>query len=174
MKNLDLSRYVLNCAAVALLSGCGGSPSAIGALGAIPQSRAISTHADRGRSWMLPEAKSEDLLYIANHEMLTVYSYPSAKLVGILRPHLNPVPLTECSDKAGDVFVTDLDDVYVWVHGRIKPLRTLTFYGASAVACSSDPTTGNLAVTYQMGSTAYVAVYKKAKGTPTLEVAPVS
>jgi hypothetical protein len=39
-----------------MLAGCGGSQTPIGALGAMPQRRAIATHAERGKSWMLPEA----------------------------------------------------------------------------------------------------------------------
>ena len=55
MKSLDFGRYVLGSfAAAALLSACGGSQPPIGAPGAMPQSRAIATHAERGGSWMLP------------------------------------------------------------------------------------------------------------------------
>jgi hypothetical protein len=45
-----------------LLAACGGSQPPIGAPRAMPQSPAIATHLDRSRSWMLPEAKSENLL----------------------------------------------------------------------------------------------------------------
>ncbi len=51
---------------IALLAGCGGAQPPIGAPLPMPQSSAIVTHADRSGSWMLPEAKSEDLLYVAN------------------------------------------------------------------------------------------------------------
>jgi hypothetical protein len=54
----------LSVAAV-LLAGCGESQP-LGAPGAMPQSRAIATHAERGKSWMLPKAKSEDLLSMVN------------------------------------------------------------------------------------------------------------
>ena len=46
--------------AVALLAGCGGSQPPVAAPGAMPHTPAIATHAERGGSWMLPEAKSGD------------------------------------------------------------------------------------------------------------------
>ena len=59
-----LVRSAFIIGAAALFAGCGGSQPPIGALGAMPQSSAIAEHATRGESWMLPEAKSEDLLYV--------------------------------------------------------------------------------------------------------------
>ncbi len=47
---------------------------------------AIMTHENNSRSWMDPDAKSKDLLYVTNpgaNEVL-VYSYPQDKLVGTL------------------------------------------------------------------------------------------
>ncbi|HEY2475816.1 MAG TPA: hypothetical protein VGI19_13585 [Candidatus Cybelea sp.] len=44
------------CATLALLAGCRGSQPPIGAPGATPQTSAAAAHADRGTSWMLPEA----------------------------------------------------------------------------------------------------------------------
>jgi hypothetical protein len=46
----------------------------IGAPGAMPQGHAIATHAERGKSWMLPEAKTEDLLYASQKER-TLYAF---------------------------------------------------------------------------------------------------
>ena len=68
MRVLGSSRYALtSCVAAAMLTGCGGSQPPIGAPGAMPQTSAIATHADRGKSWMLPEAKSQDLLYVSRN-----------------------------------------------------------------------------------------------------------
>jgi hypothetical protein len=84
MKSLGLNRYALAIgAAAALLGGCGGSQPSLGAPGAMPRNPAIATHADRGKSWMLPEAKSEGLLYIADAcGGLCISTYPAGKLVG--------------------------------------------------------------------------------------------
>jgi len=56
-----------SCVTMALLAGCGGSQPPIGAPGAVPQSRAVATHVDRGGSWMQEEAKGEYLLYVTNY-----------------------------------------------------------------------------------------------------------
>jgi hypothetical protein len=43
--------------AAATPAGCGASQPPIGAPGAMPQGTRIATHAEHGKSWMLPEAK---------------------------------------------------------------------------------------------------------------------
>ena len=71
----------------AMLSGCGGSQPPIGQPGAMPQTSAFATHADRGKSWMLPEANADDLLYVADEGVgIIVYSYGPSRLryVGLL------------------------------------------------------------------------------------------
>ena len=60
MKRPFLSYLALSISATAaMLLGCGGSQPPIDAPGAMPQSRAIATYAERGGSWMLPEAKHQ-------------------------------------------------------------------------------------------------------------------
>jgi hypothetical protein len=58
-------RHALSISATAVLAACGGSRPPIGAPGAMPQTPASVAQADRGRSWMLPEASSKDLLYVS-------------------------------------------------------------------------------------------------------------
>ena len=109
MKSFGLGRYALSGGdAVALLAGCGGSQPPIGAPVAMPQTSARATRADRGTSWMLPGARSVDLLYVSaniNPGQLLVFSYPKGELVGeVAVPSEYPVGL--CSGHAGNVFVT--------------------------------------------------------------------
>jgi hypothetical protein len=67
MKSLDFSHCALSiCAAAVMLAGRGGSQPPIGAPGRMPQTSTLATHADRGKSWMLPEASYEDLIYAVN------------------------------------------------------------------------------------------------------------
>jgi hypothetical protein len=81
--------------------------------------------ASRGASWTMPEAKTEDLLYISNAYTVTVYSYPKGKLVGTLRHFLRP--LGECSDQTGDVFIANgAGQIFEYAHGGKKPFATLT------------------------------------------------
>ncbi len=165
------ARYTFSVSlATAMLAGCGGLQPRIGAPGATPQSHAIATHADRGESWMLPEAKSENLIYVAS-EPTAVLSYNTGKLVGTIAAGYDGV----CSDAAGNVFfVGPNSSVVEYSHGGTTPIATLYLPGKypSAVGCASDPTTGNLAVTYdteyQGGSAENVAVFKDAGGTPTV------
>lgn len=165
MFRLASTRYASSIvAAVASLAACGGLPP-IGAPGAMPQSRAIATLAERGGSWMLPEAKSDDLLYVSasgSSSQVLVLSFPKGNLVGSLAGFT--VPMGECVDHSGDVFVTDAgsDTVTEYAHGGQSPIATLSDpdepYG-----CSVDATTGNLAVTNLRN----VAIYPDAQGSPT-------
>ncbi len=168
MRSLGLGRYALSsCAAAALLAGCGGSQPSIGAPGALPLSPAIGQYADGSGSWMLPEAKGEDLLYVSNVYTVTVYSYPRGRHVGTLRGFYRPIG--ECSDKAGDVFIANGDTILEYKHGGTKPIETLTFSGYDAESCAADPATGSLAVTWDQGlSQGYVAIYRHASGSPIL------
>jgi hypothetical protein len=156
--------------AAAMLAGCGGSQPPIGAPGAMPQNRAVAAHMDNSGSWMLPEAKSDDLLYIAAGPVngaVYIYSYPKGRLVGTLTGFLEP--FGECADSAGDVFVvayanTSMNSttIYEYAHGGASPIAMLSDPGV-AFGCAVDPTTGNLAAS---GDGA--AIYQHAKGTPTI------
>jgi hypothetical protein len=167
MSTLALSRYALSASVVALLPGCGGSQPPIGTPGAMRQSRAIATHAPRGGSWMLPEARVDDLLYVSNTHTVTIYSYPKGRLEGTIR--FGYLPGGECVDSTGDIFVTNLDtgQIFEYAHGENKPLKVLRSPGADPLGCSVDPTTGNLAVSsLGFGSSGSIGIYKHARGTP--------
>jgi hypothetical protein len=171
MKSFSRGKYALSGpVAVALLTGCGGSQLPISATGVTPATPAIATRAERGKSWMLPEAKSEDLLYIAAGPVngaVYVYTYPKGRFVGTLTGFLEP--FGECSDSAGDVFVvayanTSMNSttIYEFAHGGTSPIAMLSD-PVVAFGCAVDPTTGNLAA-----SGDGVAIYQRAKGNPTM------
>ncbi len=104
----------------------------------------------RSRGWMLPDAKSMDLLYVSNDDQLLVFSYPKGKLVGeVTVPSGDFAGL--CSDGAGDVFVTSEGSgfqgyILEYAHGGTQPISTLDDPGLPW-GCAVDPTTGNVAVT---------------------------
>jgi hypothetical protein len=166
MKNLDFSRYALSaCAAVAMLAGCGGSQPPTGAPGAMPQSSAIATRAERGKSWMLPSASNGDLIYATGGcGGVCLVSYPAGKLVDSIS--VDGGVGGDCSDSTGDVFVTNNTEVLEYAHGGTSPIATLSLPGDYAAGCSIDPSTGNLAVVFS-GSGANVAIFPDATGTPT-------
>jgi hypothetical protein len=172
MKILRPNRYALAIgAAAALLAGCGASQPPTGAPGAVPQTSALTAHADRGASWMLPEATNENLLYVADYGVgVIVYSYrPSRiKYVGLLSSPQQAEG--ECVDKAQNVFVTAGPyGIFEYAHGGISPIRILAVPDNEPLNCSIDPTTGDLAAVgypYLRGTDG-VAIYKKARGRPT-------
>ena len=148
MNRLCFSRYAFSCVAAAMLTGCGGSQSPIGARGAVPQTAATAAHADRGTSWMLPEAlRTRDLLYISDQytDHVYVYNYKTRRLLGRLGGFYQPSG--QCVDSSGDVWITDssgeaVDEFQHGIARRIKRIRTTGL----ANSCSIDPTSGNLAV----------------------------
>jgi streptogramin lyase len=140
---------VLTAFSITALAGCGGSQPPIGT-GTAPQTSALTPHVDRGTSWMLPEAKSEELLYVAGAEPVDVYTYPQGKMVGSLGTFRGPDGM--CVDQGGDVFITIYYDnqVLEYAHGGSTPIATINTANFPA-DCSIDPTTGNLAVTFWDG-----------------------
>ncbi len=168
MRSLGLSRYALAIgAATALLAGCGGSQPPIGAPGSMPQSQAIAAHAERGGSRMLPEAKSQDLIYATGAcGGVCIVSYSKGKLVGTITLSGGLIG-GDCSDAKGDVFVANDSQVLEFAHGGTTPIATLPLPGAGAYGCSVDSITGNLAVTF-IGSGVNVAIFPGASGTPAL------
>jgi hypothetical protein len=154
------------CGGTALLTGCGGSQARFVPPGNIQAARAASS-----RSWMAPQSKSSDLLYVSDtNGRIYVYSYPAGKLVGELTGLTAPAGL--CSDKAGNVFVTDTigQGILKFAHGGKKPITGLYDVGYYPDGCAVDPATGNLAVTNYsaISGPGSVALYAGAKGIPKL------
>jgi len=169
--------------ATALLTACGASQPPIGASDAVPQSRAIATHAERGGSWMRPNASGQDLIYASTEGGGDVYvfSYPQHKLVGTFKG-LNWHANGECVDGSGNVFITTSNfdgaqgTIFEFAHGGTEPILSLADPGA-ATSCSVDPTTGNLAVANETddsnpSASGDVAIYSNAQGSPTIYTNP--
>ena len=174
MRISDFSRYAIGFfVTAAMLAGCGGSQPPIGAPGAMPQSRAIATHADRSGSWMLPEAQTQDLLYVTDYTYVKVFTYPQLKQAGTLTGFGSDVG--ECVDSKGDVFVTNQlpTRMYEYAHGGTKRIATLKTH-VGPVGCAIDPVTGDLAVAGFSGVPPGpgVDIFKGAKGKPSFYKAP--
>jgi hypothetical protein len=184
MRIWDYSRSAFGtCAAAAMLAGCGGSHPSIGMPGAMPQTTALqseSTQRDDRGSWMLPEAKEHDLLYLASPNLgeVFVYTYPEGKPTGTLTGLFGAAG--ECVDAKGNVFVTSRTSgstsgiIYEYAHGGTNPIATLDDPGI-ALGCAVDTTTGNLAISNGADASnpngpyyGDVAIYKGAKGNPTM------
>src|SRR5580692_7253270 len=128
---------LISCAAVAMLAGCGGSQPPIGAPGVVPQTSAIATHAERGKSWT--SGSRGALLYLSNfhRDSVDIYSYPDLREVGTLVPSGSVTSM--CSDRSGNVWVGTINDgngtLTEYAHGSKKPIATLLLPGADPLEC---------------------------------------
>jgi hypothetical protein len=167
MKPPVFGRYALICS-VAMFAGCGGSQPPVGAPGSVSQTPSSARHGKQGRSWMLPEAKRERLVYVANNnDTITVYSYKSRSWVGTITTP-NEFLQGMCVDGKGNVYATFFtsNKIVEYPHGSVLPIKTLNDPGYPW-DCAIDPATGDLAVTNGGNeATGSVLVYKDAKGTP--------
>lgn len=183
MRNSVTHRYAVSISATAaLLSGCGGSQPSIDAPGMMPQPEASvkTAHINRSASWMLPQAKSDDLLYVSYPQgpSVYVYSYPKVQEVGEIKGFTSGFdPQGLCSDRSGNIFVTAVGPggyasaIYKYAHGEATPVVTLSD-PAWIGGCAIDPSTGDLAVTNISTNGAVgngdVLIYPSASGTPTV------
>jgi hypothetical protein len=162
---MEISRFgrcaLFSSLAVAMLTGCAGSQPPVTQTGLTPLTKPNAPIA-RGKSWMLPEAKNEDLLYLSTGFDVYAYSYPKGKLVG----SIDVGGLNLCSDIHGNIYLAQygLQDILEYAHGGTAPIATLSDPGGPW-GCSSDPTTGNLAVTnlYGPGGPGNVAIFPNAQ-----------
>ena len=146
MKTSGLSRYSrIGFVIAATLAGCGvlrpaqdDMPSRIGAPGAMPQTPAVASRVDWGKSWMLPEARGRTtLLYVSLDHRVAVYDYDTGKRVGSLTGLDDPYG--GCVDAKGDVYITEYfnGDTVEYAHGGTKVLKTFASDG-QAWGCSVD------------------------------------
>jgi hypothetical protein len=156
---------LMSCAAPAMLGGCGAWQPPIGAPGALAQTSAIATHAEHGKSWMLPGTRRGDLIYATGGCGGTcVISYPDLALVGEIPTVGNAI----CSDSQGNIFIPVGGSAVEYSHGGTEPIAVLSLpYGQDASGCSVDARTNDLAVVFK-GKGADVAVFANERGTPTL------
>jgi hypothetical protein len=118
---------------------------------------------------MLPEAKSEDLIYAYNTDAGNVYvvSYPNGKLVGTLAGLDSPQGA--CVDNSGNVWIANysINALIEYAHAGTEPIATLQEgVNAEPQSCSVDPSSGDLAVTNRYPTA--VAVFRNATGSPTM------
>jgi len=140
----------------ALLAGCGSGPPQAGVAGtnAIaltnPLHVAPARHPDRSRSWILPGAAKQWLIYAPDNSAgaIDIYNYRVKRSKRYGRITGLSTPYGACVDGAGDVYVVDssTSEVYEYAHGGIAPIATATTNYSVPLGCSVDPTSGNVAV----------------------------
>ncbi|MBV8198177.1 MAG: hypothetical protein JO263_08575 [Candidatus Eremiobacteraeota bacterium] len=164
------SRYLRWAPLVALvaLAACAGQQAGPG--GALPQAAAPAAsrntvRPNHGKSWMDPLARSNALVYISDTfgHVVNVYTYPRLRYVGQLTAF--SAPSGECTDKAGDVWITDMTGfVYKYAHGGTSPIETLSTGMISPRDCAVNNKNGDLAVA---NSDTQVAIVHTGSSTPT-------
>ena len=197
--SMTLKYVVGSIAAAAIFAGCssGGAQSAFAPPAAAQNAAAANLRSpslanvmaptmpgkppmivqpDHQPSWMSPDAKKQQLLYVSDQKTddVYVYSYPNGKLMGTLTGFA--APYGQCTDKSGNVFITQFEasDVTEYAHGGTSPTKTLDTPGVNPVGCSVDPKTGNLAVANFISDNypGGILVFAHATGTPKEYQAP--
>ena len=142
---------------MAMLAACHGSAAQSGALPNVVRSGELGT----SRSWMAPEAASEDLLYLSDVAAndVKVYSFRKGRLVGTLTGFGEP--RSECADEAGNVWIADIEgrDVIEYPHGGTKPIASLDTFGVP-LGCSVDSDGHFLAVAGGVSGT-ILSIYRE-------------
>ncbi len=152
--------------AIGLLAGCGTGGAALPGSQLSP---AASAHTDRRGSWMTPDAKKKDLLYVSDlsTDDVNVYSYPRGRLEGVLTGF--QAVHYECVDAAGNVFIADggHNQLVEYAHGGTQPTKTYAEPGF-VHGCAIDPKGGNLAVLHDPPSygSGGISIYHHARGKP--------
>ncbi|MGB8910560.1 MAG: hypothetical protein WCC84_17585 [Candidatus Cybelea sp.] len=156
------------CASLVMVAGCGGSHAQTTPL--IPNQSSAAATAPSGiggqASLMASDAQAQDLLYVSHRKdgSVSVYSYPGGKLQGRL---LDVDASGLCSDKNGDVFIPERNEILEYAHGGTRPIAVLRdSFGADTQFCAVDPTSGDLAVSGAANGESSVAIYTNAKGSP--------
>lgn len=177
MKFTTVSTYC-TCAVAALstlVTGCGGLQT--GGAASIPQQSAVGETTARReavRSWMAPDAKGQDLLYVSEYGdgVIDVFSFPRGKFEGSLTGFSNPQG--ECVDKKGDVWIVSPNGgqpgAVEFAHGGTSPIGTVSDPNQDPYACSVDSKTNTLAVTNEESGS--LALYANEGGSPKLIADP--
>ena len=122
---------------------------------------AVTPKAPRGSD------KHKALIYVTDGCGGTcVLSYPDGKLVTTLNAgaYYNS---GACTDKNGDVFISNYDSVLEYSHGGTTPIAKYELPGDQAKGCAVDQTTGTLAVVF-VATYTDIAVFARGRGTPNL------
>lgn len=168
MRTIFRAAYRAVCPSVlaTMLTACGAVQPGVNPAAEQPQSA----------SRVLSHATSGALLYVAGNHVVQIYTYPGGGSSGSSN---TPGAVTGmCSDTSGDVFITEAPKksskagtgyVEEYAHGGTSPIASLQVpAGEMPMDCSSDATTGDLAVTQQKSSNyaPSVAIYAGGSGAP--------
>jgi len=156
MRSRNFGRYALcNCLAAAMLAGCGGSQQSMATL---PAGSSAVRQANQHRN-----SAGSDLIYAAADGKAYVVSYPQGKLVSTINEGGGDI----CSNGSGNVYLVVDNRVDEFAHGSTTPSASFNV-PSSSVGCAVDPSTGNLAVTFELASGNNVAIFSSGSSNPVL------
>jgi len=194
MRISSTAKYALGVtAAAAMLAGCSSGASSLapttptmGAQGIHHQVSTLISHVgqvvpniNHGPSWMNPDAKTKQFLYVsdAGAGTVQVYAWPKPKsAVGTLTGFSEPQGL--CADSSGNIFVANTEGLNILEYkaGGKSPIATIPDPDGFPAGCSID-SKGNLAVSNIInasgGTPGNLDIYKGTKGTPTKHTSSV-
>ena len=135
------------------------------------RARPHALHTLGRKSWMAPDAKAKELLYVSDSVNwdVVVYDYRTGKQVGLLSTGLD-YPEGLCVDKRGNIWVANSEayNMVEFAHGGTTPIATLDDNDYTPVSCSVNPTNGDLAVSnilyFREGLEGNVTIFAGAKG----------
>jgi hypothetical protein len=167
--NYPIYNRVITFVAACAFAGCSAStptnPQAEGT------NTAVTADGGARNPWMSPEAaKASNLLYVSSYtnNRVTIYTYIDGNAIKLVGSLSIGQPGGMCTDKAGDVWVPSYESQTIeeFPHGGITPIRSIKRNTGYPYACAVDPSTGNLAVTYEFpngkfGPYGRVVVYAK-------------
>ena len=168
MRRWNLSHYAISSCVTARCSQDAADRSRRSARRARCR-KAVRSHGDPSGSWMLPEAQSENLVYVSllGNGGVGIFSYVGKQVGRLKGPGFgfNGNERDLCADNAGNVFVIDppISGIVEYAHAGKKPIKILSDKRGVPTACSLDPATGNLAVV-NSGSASSIAIFNKATG----------
>lgn len=148
-------RVGIVCIAASVLAACGGNVAPV----VTPASSALR-----------PEKSDTPLLYVGDlgQAHVDVLSYPQGVSHFVLSGFSTVNGL--CTDKSGDVWVSDGHDgkLVEYPYGSEEAKQTLTDPGFFTLGCAVDPHSGDLAVAIQPTNSnpGGIAIFKHAKGKP--------
>jgi hypothetical protein len=152
---------VLAVTAVLSATACASNQATL-PIGTGMQAQSLVRH-----SWMRPDAKKSDLIYVGYNYQIDVYSYPKGDLVGQLT--LDYVSAI-CSDKNGNVWIGNTlrngSQMVEYAHGATDPTTQVFSYPPRN--CAVDPKSGDMAVVGFGDSTGKqnIEIYAQAQGLP--------
>jgi hypothetical protein len=151
----------------------GGCSSGISGFTAVTPPGDSPQTKQQARSWISPQASSQDLLYIADPAAggieIRSYTPPKYRLLGLIPPLPQYGYPSLCVNKEQEIFATGGGSIFEYKHGATSPFRILGGLSGPTYGCAVDPTTGTLAVTNDFGSPriGQVSLFKKGHGTHT-------